>query len=236
MPIIWEDAYLSNLLSEAEKRIASDLDLHFEKYALTINADQSTYGLDPSIKKVLYITWEGKKLEPMDFNEANNLMYNRAVVSETVKNEYSSGIPRYYTVHPTNLSVIRLIPTPNSSKAPTGLEDLWDATEIRQQCIVTCYRTSDPTDAEFALPDHLGRRYKKHYALYRAFLKEGKGQNLVASNYHKTKFRSQFETLKLINANTYVSKRNNLEPSDLRSRGGSYPMPQLPSNYPGRKV
>lgn len=236
MPIIWEDAYLTNLLEEAEKRIASDVDLHFAKYALTIVLGTSTYSLNANIKKVMYITWKGKKLEPLDFNEANNLAYGKAVVSASVREEYSNGVPRYYTVHPNNLSVIRLIPTPNEAITPTGSEDLWDATDIATQCVVSCYRYSDPASDEFALPDHLGRRYKKHYALYRAFLKEGKGQNLIASEYHKKKFQAQLATLKLINANTYVSKRNNLEPSDLRSRGGYHPMPQLPSNYPGRKV
>ena len=236
MPIIWTDAYLLNLLSEADKRIASDLDLHFDKIALTITSGKSTYSLNPSIKKVMYITWKGKKLEPLGFNETNDLAFNTAVVSDGVREEYSTSVPRYYSTHPNNMSVIRLIPTPNESFTPTGTEDLWDATQIRNHCIVTCYRYSDPTSDEFKLPEYLGRRYKKHYALYRAFLKEGKGQNLTAAAYHKKKYLAQLETLKLINANTYISKRCILQPNDLRERGFGVAVPQLPSNYPGRKV
>ena len=235
MPIIWQDAYLVQLLAEAEKRIASDIDLHFTKYALSITSGTSTYSLNSNIKKVMYITWKGKKLEPLSFDETNSLAFNTAVVSSGVREEYSIGTPRYYSIHPTNLSVIRLIPTPNETITPTGSEDLWDATVIDDHCIVSCYRYSDPDSTEFSLPDFLGRRYKKHYALYRAFLKEGKGQNLIASAYHRKKFLTQLETLKLINANTYVSKRSGLQPVNLRNQGYIAP-PQLPSNYPGRKV
>ncbi len=238
MPIIWTDAYLQILLNEAEKRIASDLDLHFTKIALTIVSSTSTYVLSPVIKKVMYITWKGKKLEPLDFNEANDLAFKSAVVSNSLKEEYSSGEPRFYTKHPNNMSVIRLIPTPNESITPTGTENLYDATVLDDHCVISCYRYGDPTFAsEFALPDYLGRRYKKHYALYRAFLKEGKGQNLVASAYHKKKFLAQLETLKLINANTYVSKRSGLQAVDPFSQfNRGLGVPQLPTNYPGRKV
>jgi len=236
MPTIWQDSYLVTVLNEAEKRISSDLDLHFTKYALDIVSGTSTYGLNPAIKKVMYITWKGKKLEPMGFNEVNDFAFQTAVVSAGIKDEYSTGTPKFYTVHPNNMSVIRLIPTPNETITPTGLEDLWMAADISTNCIVSCYRYADPDSTEFALPDHLGRRYKKHYALYRAFLKEGKGQNLAAATYHKKKFNAQLETLRLINANTYVSKRSCLEPQGVRERDYGIGVPQLPSNYPGRKV
>lgn len=238
MPIIWTDQYLITLLNEADKRIASDFDLHFSKYALTIVQGTSTYALHPLIKKVMYITWEGKKLEPLAFNEVNDFAFQTAVVSDAVKDEYSEGVPRFYTVHPNNMSVIRLVPTPNKSITPSGLEDLWAAPDIRTQCVVTCYRYADPASMEFKLPDHLGRRYKKHYALYRAFLKEGKGQNLNASDYHRKMMIGQTEVLKLVNANTYVSKRSCLEPTDDRAVNYGYGIgvPQLPSNYPGRKI
>jgi len=236
MPIIWTDSYLITVLEEAEKRISSDLDLHFTKYALDITSGTSTYGLNPAIKRVMYITWKGKKLEPLAFDEVNDLAYQSSVVSTGIREEYSTGVPRFYTVHPNNMSVIRLIPTPNETLTPTGLEDLWAAPDIAAHCVVSCYRYADPLSTEFQLPDHLGRRYKKHYALYRALLKEGKGQNLGAATYHKKKFNTQLEMLKLINANTYVSKRSCLEPQGIRERTYYPGVPQLPSNYPGRKI
>ncbi len=236
MPIIWQDAYLTTLLNEAEKRISSDLDLHFTKYALTIVSGTSTYTLNANIKRVMYITWKGKKLDPLAFNEVNDLAFQTAVVSSGIKEEYTGGTPKFYTVHPNNMSVIRLIPTPNESITPTGSEDLWAAPDISTNCVVSCYRYADPASSEFSLPDYLGRRYKKHYALYRAFLKEGKGQNPVAAAYHKKKFNAQLEMLKLINANTYVSKRSLLEPQGVNEYSFGAGVPQLPSNYPGRKV
>lgn len=234
MPQIWSEEYLDRLLSDAENRLASDFDLHFTKHALTIESGRSTYSLDVNIKKVLFITWRGRKVDPMQFTEINSLGFNTAVVNETDKIEYSTGEPRFYAVHPTNSGVIRFIPTPNEDFTPDGTEDLYDSTVISEQCIVTCYRFGDSTSEEFALPAYLGRRYTRYYALFKAFSKEGKGQNLVAAKYYKEKMAAQYEILRAINANTYVSRRFQL------SGASDYPKiigrPQLPSNYPGRKV
>lgn len=234
MPTIWSESYLNDLLNEAEKYISTKVDIHWTREALTVVADKSTYSLPVYIKKITRVTWKGIKLHPVNFDDTNILAYNSAVVSEVTKNEYSSSIPRFYTLHPTNITVIRLIPTPNESITPTGLEDLFGV-DIGSHAIISFYRSSDAST--FVLPTYVSRRFKKAYALYRAFLKEGKGQNLIASQYHKQKFELLLSYFDKINAGAYVSQRPALNNSiSSRNIGGPPAPPQLPWNYPSRKV
>ncbi len=232
MPTIWSESYLSTLLEEAEKRISSEKDIYWTREALSIVSGQSTYSLSPYYKKITKITWKGKKLEALNYDDAQSITYNSAVVSSGTRNEYTQSEPRFYTFHPNSLAVIRFIPTPNETITPTGAEDLF-GTNIATQCIISFYRTTD--NSSFVLPNYVSRRFKKAYALYRAFLKEGKGQNLVASKYHKQKFDLLLSYFEKINSGAYVSKRPALTESQ-RFLGGPPPPPQLPWNYPSRKI
>jgi len=232
MPIIWSESYLNDLLNEAEKYVSTKENIYWMRYALTVVAGQSTYSLPVYIKNITRVTWKGTMLDPVNFDDANLIAYNSAVVSEATKNEYSSSEPRYYTLHPTNIAVLRLIPTPNESITPTGSEDLFGA-DISTQCIISGYRSSDAST--YVLPSYVSRRFKKAYALYRAFLKEGKGQNLTASKYYKAKFELLFSYFSRINAGAYVSQRPALSETSLRNMGGPPAPPQLPWRYPSRK-
>lgn len=232
MPTIWSESYLNSLLEEAEKVVSTKMDLYWTREALSIVQGQSTYSLPPYYKKITKITWKGKKLDALNYDDAQAITYNAAVVSAGTRNEYTESEPRFYTFHPNNLAVIRLIPTPNETITPTGLEDLFGA-DISTQCIISLYRSSDLD--EFVLPSYVSRRLKKAYALFKAFLKEGKGQNLTASKYYKQKYELLLKYFEKINSGVYVSKRPALT-SGMRFTGGPPPPPQLPWNYPSRKV
>ena len=233
MPIIWSDSYLNDLLNEAEKYVSTKENIYWTREALSIIANKSTYSLPVYIRKITKVMWKGERLDPLNFDEANAVAWNSSVISDSIRNEYSSSVPRFYTLHPTNITVIRLIPTPNETITPTGSEDLYGA-DIADHCIVSFYRTSDLS--EFVLPSYLSRRFKKAYALYRAFLKEGKGQNLVASKYYKQKYQLLFSYFSKINSGAYVSQRPALQPSGMKQMFGYPPAPQLPWNYPSRKI
>lgn len=233
MPIIWSEGYLTELLQEAEKYISAKLDVYWTREALTITSGTSTYSLPVYVKKITRVTWKGIGLISVAFDEVNALGYNSAVISTATREEYPSSVPRFYTLHPTNITVIRFLPTPNENITPTGSEDLFGA-DIGSHCIVSFYRSSD--NSSFVLPSYVSRRFKKAYALYRAFLKEGKGQNLTASKYYKQKFELLLSYFEKINSQSYISQRPALSEGYMRSLGGPPPPPQLPWNYPGRKV
>ena len=233
MPIIWSEPYLTDLLYEAEKYISTKLDVYWAREALIITPGKSTYSLPVYVKKITRVTWKGKGLIPIAFDEVNVLGYNSAVIDDTTKHEYPNSEPRFYTLHPTNITVIRFLPTPNETITPTGAEDLFGA-DIANHAIVSFYRSSD--NLSFVLPSYVSRRFKKAYALYRAFLKEGKGQNLTASKYYKSKYDLLLNYFEKINSQSYVSQRPALSEGYMRSLGGPPAPPQLPWNYPGRKV
>jgi hypothetical protein len=231
MPIIWDDYYLSQLLQEAEERIGAEVDLHFGKYALPVTQGTSTYSIPSYIKKILYVTWKGKTVTPLDQTSAMYIGYATSVIDSSNREEYQQGEPTYYFQHPTNLSVIRLIPTPNETITPTGSEDLYLSTNSRQFLVFNFFRETDTTSSEFSLPAHLGRSFTRYYALYRAFSKEGKGQNLKLATYYRKLYLAQLEALKLINANTYISKRHGLG-SLPQSQNRALARPVLPSRFP----
>lgn len=232
MPIIWSESYLSELLEEAERYISVKVNIYWTREALTIVSGTSTYVLSPYVKQITRVTWKGKMLIPLNFDETNFTIPNSAVVAAGTAEEYDTSEPRFYTLHPNNLSVIRFIPTPNEALTPTGAEDLFGV-DIASHCIVSYYRTSD--NSNFTLPAYVSRRFKKAYALYRAFLKEGKGQNITASRYYKQKFELLLSYFDKINSGAFVSQRPALSESQ-RAIGGPPAPPQLPWNYPNRKV
>ena len=233
MPIIWSESYLTELLNEAERYISTKLDVYWDREALAITAGKSTYSLPVYVKKITRVTWKGKGLIPIAFDEVNALGYNSAVINDTTKEEYPSSEPRFYTLHPTNITVIRFLPTPNETIVPLGTEDFMGA-DIASHVIYSFYRSSDLSS--HILPSYVSRRFKKAYALYRAFLKEGKGQNMAASKYYKQKFELLLGYFEKINSQSYVSMRPALSGDSMRSFGGPPPPPQLPWRYPSRKV
>lgn len=229
MPI-WDDIYLNTLLSDAEDYIYTAVNCIFDRYGLAITAGQSVYTLPSYTKNILRITYKGKRLFPLNFQQFCILNPASAVVSETYKLESASSTPLYYVKHPTNFYDIRLYPTPSETiDAPTS--NLFGS-NISSGVIISCYRTPATTSAWLYLPIYLIRRIKKAYLLWKSFAKEGKGQNLQASVYYKDKLDFLINSLKECNSNVFIGKQRRLGdtlwPITLATPG----RPVLPSDYP----
>jgi len=207
MPI-WNNNYLNRLLSDAEDYIYTAVNCIFDRYGLAIAAGQSVYTLELFTKHILRITYKGKKLFPLSFQEFCLLNPASAIVSESYKVESPNSTPLFYVKHPTNFYDIRLYPTPSETiSAPTA--NLFGS-GISTGVIVSCYRIQDSTVARLQLPHYLIRRIKKAYTLWMAFAKEGKGQDLKASEYYKNKLDFLISNLKEINANVFLGKQRRL--------------------------
>ena len=229
MPL-WDDGYLNRLLDDAEDYIYSSVNCIFDRYGLTITAGQSVYSLETYTKHVIRITYKGKKLHPLSYIEFCALNPASAIVSETYKTESANSTPLYYVKHPTNFYDIRLYPTPSETiDAPT--ENLFGS-NISVGVIVSCYRTSDSTVSYLQLPRYLIRHIKKAYVLWKAFAKEGKGQDLEASVYYKGKLDFLIETLKEINSNVFLGKQRVLGDTFHIGQFATPARPVLPPDYP----
>lgn len=228
MPI-WDNSYLSALLSDAEDYIYSAVNCIYDRFGLAIIEGQSVYTLQTYVKHIVRITYKGKKLYPLTFQDFCVLNPASAVVSETYKVESANSTPLYYVKHPTNFYDIRLYPTPSETiAAPTT--NLFGS-NISSGCIVSCYRTSDNTISYLQLPRYLIRHIKKAYVLWKAFAQEGKGQDIEASVYYKAKLDFLLETLKEINTNVFLGKQHRLGDTFNIGQFVTPARPVLPPDY-----
>jgi len=220
--IVWTDSYLNQLLIEGEEEIVNRVDCIFHRFTLDITQGDSTYVLPSFVRRITRITWKGVKVEPISFSELRELSPTTLVPGF----EATEGTPKYYSPHGGSYNEIRFYPTPGESIAADD-EDI-DGEEIPNQVIVSCYRTPDITDSLLRVPTYIGRRTTKAYALMKAFLKEGKGQDIEASNYYRAKFEYLIAQFKLVNSNIFLSKRYQLTGSIESPR---LARPVLPDNY-----
>ena len=59
---------------------------------------------------------------------------------------------------------------------------------IESQVILSVWRSADIFSDDLRLPEYLFRNLMKYYAMSRAYASEGKGQNLIASEYFHKKY------------------------------------------------
>lgn len=229
MAYIWDETYLNQLLDDAEEYITSSVNCIYDRFALAITAGQSVYTLPSYVKNVISITWKGKKLHPLTFIEFCEINPASAVVAEATKVESPSSIPHYYVKHPTNYYDIRFWPTP-SENITAGTTNLFGSA-INSNVIVSTYRTQSTDQPYLYLPLFLKRRIKKAYILSRAFAKEGKGQDIEASQYYTKKLEYLINALKEINSNVYLGKQHLLNDAFNINRFGTPGRPVLPPDY-----
>lgn len=224
MPMIFSESYLQRLLFEAERDAVNRVDFLFDRFSLLVTAGISTYELPRFFRKMKRVTWRGQKVDPITWQELASLAPSNFVPGY----EYSTGVPKYYSLHPNNVRSIRFFPTPNENlpAIQLGLE----GPAIADCCIISCYR--GPEEAEvtkWQLPPYIQRRTTKAYAAWKAFAREGKGQNLAASEYYGDKLSWLYDWFSRINDGSYVSRRPRL----LAENGDKCKVarPVLPPNF-----
>ncbi len=228
MPLIWQESFLNDLAQDAEKDAAQRVNYLFTKFSLAITAGQSVYTLPSYTRSILRITWKGYKVWPISWREMCEIDPASMVASESEKVEATQSRPYYYCIHPNNERNIRFFPTPNETVASDDTK-VWGTTGITDIICVSAWRT--PDFETFVLPSYVSRRTKKAYALMMAFLKEGKGQNLKASAYYKSKYEFQINLLKSVVGGVFVSRRLRLS-DQLRENPGRPGRPVYPANFP----
>jgi len=231
MSTIWTDAFLEQLATDAEEDIQQAVTCIYHRFYLPVVAGTSVYTLDPLVRGIKRITWRGRKLDPCSWEDLQILTPHTAVVDNANRVETSQSRPFWYALHPTNIHDIRLYPTPNETfDAVTG--DPFSPTPNEAQCTISCWRNIDITNPLYSLPTYIDRRTRKAYILWKAFEKEGKGQNLTASKYYAQKYKFLIGQFNSINQSPYVSKRYSLDDGTLSTlEARRYPKPMLPPNF-----
>lgn len=232
MSAIWTDEYINQLVSDAETDILGEIDCLFKRFYLATIANTSVYRLPSYVIGVKKVTYRGKQVDPLGWDEFQIISNNSYYVDPSTNLIYS-GIPRFYTLHPTNIRDIIFYPAPSEA-----LSDVVDSDNDpyapflnEPHCTISCWRTIDDSDPTAALPPYIDRRTRKAYILSKAFGKEGKGQNLRAAQYYAKRYSTLLDNFKKINNWPYISKKYSLDDSILTTNHGRPGRPSLPTNF-----
>jgi hypothetical protein len=231
--MIWSDNFLNLLQEEAQQYIAAKVPCLYYKFYLPVTEGVSVYTLDSTIvKSIKRITWRGWKLEPVNWNDLTILTPGTVYVNPGTNIETSISRPQWYAMHPTNIHDIRLYPTPDASFDQTpSTDDPYSPYVYEPHCTISCWRLVDTTNPLASLPLYIQRYAVKAYVLWKAFAKEGKGQDTNASKYYKSKLDFILEQFKLINDGTFVSKAYALGDGEDLMDNYRYPKPIYPSQF-----
>lgn len=230
--MIFSDALLTQLDSDATSDIVSQVPCIFYRFYLGTTAGQDVYTLPGFVKSVIRITWRGVALTPLSWEEMTLLTPTTMFLGVGNPQNVSTGTtgnPLWYSFNPSNIFDIKFYPPPAYSFLTTG--DPYSPI-VEDRCIVSCWRTVDDTNPKATLPLYINRRTRKAYILSKAFQIEGKGQSIKIAAYYTKKFKFLIEQFRLINEGCFVSKRYQLGENDLVTIDGfKYPKPTLNPNF-----
>lgn len=231
---IWSDDFLNKLAIDAEQQINQDLRCIYFKFCMATVTGQMVYTLPDYVRSVLRVTWRGRKLDPVSWEELGLLTPATVFVGPGDPGNVNSVVsrPLYYAMHPTNPWDIRLYPTPNETFSDTG-DDPWGPTVNGPACIVSCWRVPDVTftDPTLLVPPYIDRRTRKAWVLWKAYGAEGKGQSLLAAAYYKAKYDFLIEQFRAINEGCFISKKYAIDDGSLSTNNFRYPRPLMPANF-----
>jgi hypothetical protein len=232
---IWSDAQLEQWSKDAIEAIAIDVNCIWVRECIAITAGISLYTLPNYVKTVSRVTWRGKTLEPLSWEEMEAMSPGTVIISADSPGniETTRSRPEYYAMHPTNPYDIRLFPVPSESFAASGEPDPYAPTPNSPSCIVSHWRVPDLSNSNpvIAVPPYILRRTQKAYVLWKAFAAEGKGQDLDASQFYKSKYDFLIKQFRSINEGCFISKRYTLGENGFMTEGRRYPKPTLGPNF-----
>jgi|SRR6266853_367876 len=231
---IWSNTFLNKLAIDAEQQINQDLQAIYFKFYLAVTSGLMVYTLPSYVRSVLRVTWRGRKLDPVSWEEMTLLTPATVFVGTGNSGNVNSVVsrPLYYCLHPTNPYDIRLFPTPNETFGVAG-GDPYGPVVNEPFCVVSCWRTSDTSyvDPTLVLPQYIDRRTRKAWILWKAYGAEGKGQSLTAAAYYKNKYEFLINQFRAINEGCFVSKKYAIDDGRLAIDNFRQSRPLLPANF-----
>lgn len=184
----WDDDYIARVTTEAEKEIARATNFVWDRYPLAITAGTATYTLPDYVRGIIGIEWKGRPIQPLHHQEA---------IRDNYQFITTRGVVDAYIRSPNDFQIIRFISVPNETvSADPDNDDLDDATVLVNRVVVYFQRDADVSGDLLSVPDYIARRLIAAWVLYRAYKKEGKGQDLAASDYYRFVYESRLKMYK----------------------------------------
>lgn len=249
--MLWTNEYLADLALEAEIEIAKKLPCIIDRYSLSVEIGIAEYQLPEYVTNIRRVFWKGTRLDPVSHLEIDDWVFTweqstfgaftevnyqeTAFDIDDIIGATPMGKPTRYFYSKLGENVIRLNPTPNEN---VGVFDALYGANIPNAVIVEFYR--EPDGVNWKLPEYIRRRTIKSYVMWKAFAREGDGQNLSASQYWQGRYAVNLERANKIILHLHSSLIQAREPNHLSHGGfdeygyqGPYvpARPVLPPNY-----
>jgi hypothetical protein len=226
VPLLWENDYLARISLKAEIEISRATTCIIDRIAIPVIVGESEFKLPDYVYNVRKVYWKGYRLEPI---ATLSLSETGLEIDGIVYGGYGAagGQPREYFYNGFGDNKIKLNPAANEVLGGGWTDGLWSY-RIPTTVIVEFYRFADGID--WVIPPYLRRRTIKAYVCWKAFQKEGDGQNNKAAEYWKAKYYRLLARAKLI---IDATKRAivPIRPEHFYTERREVPRPVLPPNW-----
>jgi len=197
--MIWSNEFLNRVALEAEIEIAKQVPCIIDRYSSAVGLHQSEILLPDYVNNIRRVFWRGERLIPYsglsvpDWNYDQETYQNGAFEHTAFTSAFhigglvqtgSWGKPHSYFYSHFGENVMRLNPSSNE-ELPQYTNGLFD-TNIGNGLIIEFYRV--PDGVNWRIPEYFRRRTIRAYVLWKAYAKEGDGQNIKASDYFKARY------------------------------------------------
>jgi hypothetical protein len=256
--MLWSNEYLARLAFDAETEIANETKCIIDRISISTALHVSEYQLPQYVFNVRKVYWKGFRLDPIsgytvpetayDIITWKSAGFNPSAFSPAFLTGYSDitstfgagvkgGKPIEYFYAGFGENIIKI--NPSANEVLQRYEDgLW-SNNIENSLIIEFYRF--PDGENWKIPQYFRRRTIKAYVLWKAFAKEGDGQNLDASQYWEKRYHLLLGRAKIITDNIYKIYTYSRKPGNDIYCGNNFdygyqgptipPRPILPSNY-----
>lgn len=239
--MIWTSEYLSALAIEAEIRIAEEIPCIYDRLSISIIAGIAGYQLPEYVANIIKITYQGIRLDPISQYEYPDWIhtlddsvegafeetaFTDAFLIDGILAGRPQGKPERYFYSTFGENKIEFNPTPNENLAVLA-GDIWNQ-GIADGVVVEFYRV--PDGINWKLPHYIRRRTIKSYVMWKAFAKEGDGQNLKAAKYWEVKYLQLLQRAKLIIGRIHQAETRSRSDA-VQYQKGIIARPKLPWNW-----
>jgi len=199
---IFSDEYLVRQTGLVEGEIVAEISPIYARTSLAITESDGLYTLPDDIREIDGVTWKGKRLFPIDREEAiirdKNFLTNEAE-------------PIYYLRSFDNLFEIRFFPIPNETIAAAGSSDSLFNQDIIEARVIVSYWKNTPTSTNtISIPPYISNNLLKSGVLSRAFRKEGRGQKIEAADYYERQYLRLIDKYRTVKSRMFGYKTKNI--------------------------
>lgn len=233
MKTLWTNQYLSDLATDAEIHISSEVPCIYVRFPLNITQGTSIYDFTSTsvtpvaqnITGVIRISWNGFTVHPLLPLQMRNLVVPFGPGNDTIQ-----GRPFIYLRHGYGFNSVKFYPAPNADITYDN-SDLATQDGIRNNVVVSAWRIADPTGSTYRIPDYIRELLVRYFVLSKAFAKEGKGQNLDAAKFYEVQFERTMARFKAIVNQLFTVRTKFSTPMANNRFGLKPPRPVLPPNF-----